>query len=138
MWLEIVPKNAAHPNEAWKFISFLASAQAQQILFESAIKERGLGQVPSNKAVAQLASQNPISSALVPGLSTAKTFYTASQTHDGATALNSRLIKYLEDAVNAIAKKQDAAKVVEILNLGFNQVLSAYRLVTPLPTPTPK
>ena len=96
-----------------------------------------MAQVPGNKAIAQLASQNPISSALVPGLSTAKTFYTASQTHDGSTALNSRLIKYLEDAVNAIAKKQDATKVVDTLNLGFNQVLSQYRLVNPLPTPRP-
>ncbi len=138
MWLETVPKNSAHPVEAWKFISYLASAQAQQALFDSGVKGRGVAQVPSNKAVSQIVSQNPVDAPLLTGLTTAKTFYTASLTHDGPTALNSRLIKYLEDAVNAIAKKQDPQKVVDTLNLGFNQVLAQYRLVTPLPTPTPQ
>lgn len=136
MWTEVVPKNAPHPTEAWKFVSFLASARAQQLLFESAVRERGLAQVPANKAVAQLASQNPFASALIPGLPNAKTFYTADYTRDNETALNSRLVKYLEDAVNAAAKKQDAEKIAQTLNAGFNQVLSQYRLVTPMPTPT--
>ena len=136
MWTEIVPKNTPHPQEAWKFVSYLASAKAQQLLFESAIKERNLAQIPANKAVAQIASQNPVNAALVPGLANAKTFYTATLTHDNETALNSRLIKYLEDAVNSTIKRQDPVKIVETLNLGFNQVLSQYRLVNPLPTPT--
>lgn len=136
MWIEIVPKNAPHPQEAWKFVSYLASAKAQQLLFESAIKERNLAQVPANKAISQLASQNPVDTALVAGLASAKSFYTGSLTHDNDTALNSRLIKYLEDAVNSTIKKQDPNKTLETLNLGFNQVLSQYRLVTPLPTPT--
>jgi len=136
MWIETVPKNAPHPQEAWKFVSYLASAKAQQLLFESAVKERNLAEVPANKAVSQLASQNPVDAALVTELPTAKTFYTGSLTHDNDTSLNSRLIKYLEDAVNSTAKKQDPAKTLETLGLGFNQVLSQYRLVTPLPTPT--
>jgi len=136
MWIETVPKNAPHPQEAWKFVSFLASAKAQQLLFESAIKERNLAQVPANKAVSALASQNPVNAPLVAGLASAKTFYTGSLTHDNDTALNSRLIKYLEDAVNSTIKRQDPNKTLETLNLGFNQVLSQYRLVTPLPTPT--
>ena len=136
MWIETVPKNAPHPREAWKFVSFLASAKAQQLLFESAVKERNLGEVPANKAVAQIASQNPVNAPLVAALATAKTFYTGSLTHDNDTALNARLIKYLEDAVNSTVKKQDPNKTLETLNLGFNQVLSQYRLVNPLPTPT--
>jgi ABC-type glycerol-3-phosphate transport system substrate-binding protein len=136
MWIETVPKNAPHPQEAWKFVSFLASAKAQQLLFESAVKERNLAQVPANKAVSALASQNPVNAPLVAGLASAKTFYTGSLTHDNDTALNSRLIKYLEDAVNSTIKRQDPNKTLETLNLGFNQVLSQYRLVTPLPTPT--
>lgn len=136
MWIETVPKNSPHPQEAWKLVSFLASAKAQQTLFESAVKERNLAQVPANKAVSQLASQNPVDAALVAGLASAKTFYTGSLTHDNDTALNARLIKYLEDAVNSTAKRQDPAKILETLSLGFNQVLSQYRLVNPLPTTT--
>ncbi|MBI1872249.1 extracellular solute-binding protein, partial [Candidatus Collierbacteria bacterium] len=133
---EVVPKNSPHPQEAWKFVSFLASAKAQQLLFESAVKERGSSQAPANKAVAALASQNPLTAALVSQAEKGKTFYTAGLTRDSSTGLNSRLIKYLEDAANAVAKRQDPTKAVETMKLGFNQVLSQYRLVTPLPTPT--
>lgn len=136
MWMEVVPKNAPHPQEAWKFISFLASAKAQQLLFETAVKERGSSQAPANKAVAALASQNPLTAAFISGAEKGKTFYTAGLTRDSSTGLNSRLIKYLEDATNAIAKRQDPVKAVDTMKLGFNQVLSQYRLVPPLPTPT--
>lgn len=137
MWVEIVPKTSTHPQEAWKFVAYLASAKTQQTLFETALKERGVAQVPTNKAAATAVATNPIAGALIGSLGTAKTFYTAGNTRDSSTALNSRLIKYLEDAVNATAKKQEASKIIETLNLGFNQVLSQYRLVNSLPTPTP-
>ncbi len=138
MWIEVVPKTSTHTQEAWKFMSYLASAKAQQLLFEAALKERGSAQVPTNKAAASQASSNPFAAPLVASLVSAKSFYTAGNTRDSSTALNSRLIKYLEDAVNASAKRQELTKVTETLNLGFNQVLSQYKLVTPLPTPTPQ
>lgn len=138
MWIEAVPKNAPHPQEAWKLVSFLASADAQQLLFESAIKNRNFAQIPANKAVARLVSQNPVDATLLSGLGNAKTFYTASMTHDNNTALNSRLIKYLEDAVNSISTRQDPTKVVDVVSQGFNQILSQYRLANPLPTLTPR
>jgi len=136
-WVEIVPKTSSHPQEAWKFVSYLASAKTQQLLFETALKERGSAQVPTNKAAASAVSANPLAGALIGSLTSAKTFYTAGDTRDSSTALNSRLIKYLEDAVNATAKRQESTKIIETLNLGFNQVLSQYRLANPLPTPTP-
>lgn len=137
MWVEIVPKTSSHPQEAWKFVSYLASAKAQQLLFETALKERGSAQVPTNKAAASAVVSNPVAGALIGSLTSAKTFYTASDTRDSSTGLNSRLIKYLEDAVNATTKRQESSKIIETLSLGFNQVLSQYRLVNPLPTPTP-
>lgn len=137
-WFEAVGKNSKHPAEAWKFVSFLASAKAQQILFDSATSEREFPQPPANKAVAALAQNNPVIAPFVTSLDTARTFYTASHTRDSKTALNSRLIKYLEDAVNAVAQNQDSVKSLETLNSGFIQVLSQYGLVAaPISTPTP-
>ena len=124
IWFEAVPKNAPHYKEAWQFLSFLSSAKAQQILFESAAKDRGVPQPPASKAVASLAQQNPILKPFINSLPTARTFYTASLTHDQPTGLNSRLIKYLEDAVNAISTSQQEDKVAAAMILGFNQVLS--------------
>jgi ABC-type glycerol-3-phosphate transport system substrate-binding protein len=137
-WFEAVGKNSKHPQEAWKFVSFLASAKAQQLLFDAAATDREFPQPPANKAVASQAQNNPIIAPYVSSLDTARTFYTAGNTRDSKTALNSRLIKYLEDAVNAVAQNQDAAKSLETLNSGFTQVLSQYGLVAaPTATPTP-
>jgi len=134
-WFEAVPKNSQHSQEAWRFLTYLSSAKAQQLLFESASRERGFSQAPAHKSVASIAQQNPISAPFVEALPTAQTFYTASLTHDSSTALNSRLIKYLEDAVNAYASNSNETnQVTDTLIKGFNQVLSQYRLVNPLPT----
>ncbi|HAI22895.1 TPA: hypothetical protein DCP77_02480 [Candidatus Collierbacteria bacterium] len=128
-WFEAVGKNSKHPQEAWKFVSFLASAKAQQILFDAATSDREFPQPPANKAVASLAQNNPVVSPFVTSFETAHTFYTASNTRDAKTALNSRLIKYLEDAVNAVSQNQDVVKALVTLNNGFAQVLSQYGLV---------
>jgi ABC-type glycerol-3-phosphate transport system substrate-binding protein len=138
IWFEGVAKNSKHPQEAWKFISFLASANAQQILFDAATVDRGYPQPPANKAVAAVASKNSVIAAYLSGMDNARTFYTASNTRDAKTALNFRLIKYLEDAVNSSARSQEMNKVLETLRSGFAQVLSQYGLVpTPALSPTP-
>ena len=88
--------------------------------------------------VAEIASKNPVLAPFVDSLNTAKTFYTASKTQDSKTALNSRLIKYLEDAINSTSTNQEDNKIVETLHNGFVQVLSQYGLVAaPPPSPTP-
>jgi len=128
-WFESVSKNSKHPQEAWKFLSFLASAKAQQVIFDAATTDREYPQAPANKAVASIAQSNLVIAPYVNSFDTARTFYTASSTKDSKTALNSRLIKYLEDAVNSTSQNQDTAKAMETLNSGFIQVLSQYGLV---------
>ncbi len=129
-WFEAVGKNSKHPQEAWKFLSYLSSAKAQQLLFDAATADRGFPQPPANKALGSVAQSNPVISAYLTSFDTARTFYSASGTRDSQTALNSRLIKYLEDAVNAASQNQDTAKAVNTLNSGFTQVLSQYGLVS--------
>lgn len=137
-WFEAVGKNSKHPQEAWKFVSFLASAKAQQLLFDTATADREFPQLPANKAIASLAQGNPFLAPFITSLDTARTFYTAGNTRDGKTAINSRLIKYLEDAVNAVAQNQEPRGALETLSNGFSQVLSQYGLVSPpISTTTP-
>jgi ABC-type glycerol-3-phosphate transport system substrate-binding protein len=137
-WFEAVSKNSKHPQEAWKFLSFLASAKAQQLLFDSATTDREYPQAPANKAIASTAQSNSVIAPYITSMDTARTFYTAGATHDSKTALNSRLIKYLEDAVNAVSQNQDTASALTALDSGFIQVLSQYNIVAaPTATPTP-
>lgn len=130
IWFETVSKETKYPQESWKFVSFLASANAQQVLFDSASTERSFPQSPANKVAASNAVKNPVIAPFATSMETASTFYTASMTRDSKTALNSRLIKYLEDAINSFALSQDGNKIVETLDSGFTQVLSEYGLVT--------
>ena len=137
IWFEAVPKNSSNPQEAWQFLTYLSSAQAQQLIFQSAATERGVSQPPANKGVYETARQNPLLAPYLDSFATAQTFYTASSTHDADTAINSRLIKYLEATVNAFASNEDSDSVIDSLNLGFNQVLSQYGLVKAITVPTP-
>jgi ABC-type glycerol-3-phosphate transport system substrate-binding protein len=138
MWFYGVSKNTKYPMESWKFISFLASANAQQILFDAATTDRGFPQPPANKAVAGIAEKNLVIAPFLSGMGNAKTFYTASLTRDSKTSLNARLIKYLEDAINSSVKNQEMNKILSTLNDGFIQVLSSYGLVAaPTAAPTP-
>ncbi len=130
VWFEGVARNSKHPKEAWTFLSYLSSAEAQQILFESAAKDREFPQPPAHKAVASIAQNNPVIAPYITSLETAKSFYTASNTQDSKTGLNSRLIKYLEDAINGITRNQEVPKTLEALNQGFKQVMGQYGLVS--------
>lgn len=137
-WVEGVPKNSKHSAAAWKLVKFLASTQAQQLLFTTASKERGFGQAPANKALAEQTINHPIIGPYVSSLSSAKTFYTTSLTHDGPTGINSRLIKYLQDAVNGFNQGNVAKQnLVDTLTQGFSQVLSQFGIITTTPSPTP-
>lgn len=134
-WVEGVSKNSKNPTEAWRFVQYLASSQAQQVLFDTATKTRGYSQAPANKALGSRVSSNPLVGPFVQQAATAKTFYTTSLTYDGDTGINSRLIKYLENAVNGTRENQNEDEIFETLSKGFYQVLSQYNLVTPTPAP---
>jgi len=136
-WVEAVPKGSTHPKEAWTLVKFLASSAAQQILFNSASTARGFGQAPANKSVAATAVTNPIIGPFIQMAPAASTFYTTSLTHDGPTGINSRLIKYLENAVNGYAEGQSEDSIIPMLQQGFYQVLSEYNVITPTPFVTP-
>lgn len=127
-WVEAVPKNAKNPQQAWQLIKYLSSTQAQQTIFQSATQVRGYAQPPSNKNLKNKISTNPLVSPVLEQLSSAQTFYTVGATHDGSTGINSRLIKYLEDALNALTKNPNDSQVMETLQKGFTQVLSQYQL----------
>lgn len=134
IWFEAVPQNSKHTKEAWQFLSYLSSASAQQLLFESAAQQREYPQSPLHNSLQTQVQQNAFVASFYNSLATARTYYTASDTSD--TRLNSRLIKYLEDALNTLSKNQEEKTTFETLTLGFNQVLSQFGLATPLPTKT--
>ena len=138
VWFEGVPKNSKFPKEAWTFLDYLSSAKAQQLLFDNAGKDREFPQAPAHKSLSATAQNNPYVAPFIQSIDTAKTFYTASDTRDSSTSLNSRMIKYLEDAVNGFSLNQQVSKTLETMAGGFRQVLSQYGLITLSPTAVPR
>ena len=127
-WVEAVPKSNENTQISWQLLKFLASSNAQQTLFQSANQARGYAQPPANKNLQNQIATNPLVAPVVQQASSAQTFYTTGTTHDGETGINSRLIKYLEDALNALSKNPNDEQVISTLQNGFNQVLSQYQL----------
>ena len=130
IWFEAVPRGSKNPKEAWLFLDYLSSAKAQQLLFEAAAKDREFPQAPAHKSLSSIAQNNPFVAPFSQAIDTAKTFYTASDTRDSKTSLNSRLDKYLEDAINGIALGQNITQTLDTLSKGFNQVLVQYGLIS--------
>jgi multiple sugar transport system substrate-binding protein len=128
-WFEAVPKNSKNQKEAWQFLNFLSSAKAQQLLTDSAISQRGFPQAPANTSASTTYATNDFIKTYSDSFATSRTFYTASLTQDSETNINSQLIKYLEDAINSLARGQDNRQVFETLGLGFQQILSRYGIV---------
>lgn len=129
-WVEAVPKSSKNAQLSWQLLKFLASANAQQTLFQSSNQARGYAQPPANKNLQNEIAANPSVAPVVQQASSTQTFYTTGSTHDGSTGINSRLIKYLEDALNALSKNPNDDEAISTLQNGFDQVLSQYQLNT--------
>ncbi len=127
-WVEAVPKSSKNSQLSWQLLKFLASTNAQQSLFQSANQVRGYAQAPANKNLQNQIATNPLVAPVVQQTSSTQTFYTTDSTHDGTSGINSRLIKYLEDALNALGKNPNDDEAISTLQNGFNQVLSQYQL----------
>lgn len=123
-WGESVTRSSQHPDEAWKFIKFLSSQETLQKLYASASQIRSFGEPYPLQSLASLIQTDPIVSAVVNQGPNYTSWYLASRTHD--EGLNDEMIKYYEDAVNAINEGSSVLNVVKTLDSGVQQVLSRY------------
>ena len=132
-WVEGVPRTLL-TQEAWKLVKFPPHPKLNSFF---------LTPQPNNEASARLQLTKPCQHYCYKSNSrpfcypsrNRQNFYTTSLTHDGTTGINSRLNKYLEDAINSHLSGANEASAVTTLQQGFYQVLSQYNLVSITPTP---
>jgi len=123
-WAEGVNTQGKNKDASWKLIKFLSSAEAMKKMYSQQSTIRAFGEPYSRVGLANELAGQPL---LVPFLAdapNAEGSYLSSYTHDNG--LNDQLIKYYEDAVNAILSGRQAADVLGTLNLGTAQVLRQY------------
>jgi multiple sugar transport system substrate-binding protein len=125
-WVEGVAKRSQHSKEAWQFLQFLSSQESLQELYQAQSQLRLFGELYPYPAMANLLTGNSLVAPFINQAAKAKTWYLCSRTFDNG--LNDRMIKYFEDAVNAVNNQGSASEVLKTTSQGVAQLLSQYDL----------
>ncbi len=131
-WVEGVAKTSKHPKEAWQFVKFLTSSEAEKLFYQEASKIRLFGEPYSRVDLAGELVNDPIAGAFVSQGPYYKSWYLSSNTMDGG--INDETIKYFEDAINSTLAGGDPQGALQTVQSGVKQVLEKYTKPVPVPT----
>lgn len=125
-WVEGVSNKSKNKEAAWKFLKHMSSPEILKRFYASASDIRSFGEIYPRQDMAAELEGDQLVGAYVLDAPQAKGWYMASFTHDNG--LNDQVIKYYEDAVNAMLSGQSADKALAPVVSGMNDILSRYRL----------
>ncbi len=131
-WAEAVSKNSKNPAEAWRFVKFLTSEQAQRLAYQQASQIRLFGEPYSLASLAPELTGDPAVGAFVAQGPIYKYWYLSSNTFD--SGINDEMIKYWEDGINATLGGTDPQVALQTVDQGVKQVLDKYTKPQPAPT----
>lgn len=123
-WGEAVSSKSKNPSEAWKFIKFLTSVQAQRLMYREASQIRLFGEPYSLVSLQPELVNDPLVGAVVGQGPSYKFWYLASNTFDNG--INDQMIKYFEDGINATLAGTDPQIVIQTVAKGVTQVLNDF------------
>lgn len=125
-WVEGVSQKSENSKQAWEFLSYLSSKEVLQKIYQAESQTRLFGEIYPRADMANLLSDNPLLIPFVNQVVQAKTWYLCSRTFDNG--INDRMIKYFEDAVNAVNSGKSSTDVLDTTAQGVSQLLSQYGL----------
>jgi len=123
-WVEAVSKNSKHQAEAWEFLKYLSSKEVMQKLYQAQSSLRLFGEPYSRVDLAASLKGQPLVGAFVEQAPYAQSWYLSSRTGDNG--LNDQVIKYYEDAVNAVNLGEDPLAALTTASQGIAQILRQY------------
>lgn len=127
-WVEGVSAKSKHQSQSWQFIKYLTGREAVTKLYTEAAKSRLFGEPYALEELGSSLIGDPYVGAFIKQAAVAKSFPLSSRTFDNG--INDKLIKYLEDAVNGLAKGSSPQSVLQTVTAGFHQVLGSYGLTS--------
>lgn len=128
-WIEGVSSKSKYQAASWEFLKYLSSASTMQKLYAEEVKYRKLfGEAYSRVDLGKTLADNPYLASLISEVSTMQSFYSASRTYDGDAGLNTRLIKYLKDAVNSLSSGTSIETALKTVDNGFKQVFTDWKI----------
>jgi len=135
-WVEGVSTKSKSQAAAWSFVKYLTSRDTVTKLYAEAAKARLFGEPYARIDLGSSLATDPYVGAYISEAPTAKSFPLASRTFDNG--INDKLIKYVEDAVNAVGQGTAPTQALDTASQGFAQVLGSYGLSVPAaPKTTP-
>lgn len=124
-WVEGVSKKSPNQDAAWKFVKYLSGKETMEKLYKTESDLRLFGEPYSRRELGDLLKDSKYVGAFVQQAQAAKSGYLSSDTHDNG--INDKIIKYFEDAVNAVnSGKSDSKQALETASQGVSQVLNQY------------
>lgn len=127
-WVEGISEKSKFKKQAAEFLKFLTSRETMTKLYLEESKVRLFGEPYARKDMASLLSNDPYAGPYINQAKDARSFPLASRTFDNG--LNDRMMKYVENAVNAMTTGSSPQQELDTVTSGFSQVLSSYGLVT--------
>jgi len=133
-WAEGVSAASKNQEVAWKLLKFLSSKDMLQKFYQDAATKtpRSFGEIYPRADMGSLLAGDPFVGAFVSDAPKAKSWYMSSRTFDNG--INDKIIKYVEDAINALVEGQPKGEVLGVAQQGINQVLQTYNVPTAVST----
>ncbi len=122
-WGEAVSVQSKHKDEAWKFVKYLTSPEAQKLMYKTASEIRLFGEPYSRVDLGAELINDPLVGAFVKQGPIYKSWFLASNTWDNG--LNDQMIKYWEDAVNT-SLRGSIEQALPTLSAGVNATIQKY------------
>jgi multiple sugar transport system substrate-binding protein len=113
---------------AWQLIEFLSQKETLRRFYQHASSSPGrlFGEPFSRVDLADQLTGDPYVGAYIKQAPSAKSWFLSSRTFDNG--LNDQIIKYYEDAINAVRQGEDAADALVATEQGITQVFSRFNL----------
>ncbi len=127
-WVEGVSSHTDKTKQAaaWKLLSFLNQKEVLRDLYAAASKERLFGEMFARTDMADQLKTDPYMSGFLSQATDAKTWFLNSRTFDNGP--NDKIIKYYEDALNAVDSNETLDKALETAEQGIAQIVTQYKL----------
>lgn len=123
-WAEGVNNKSKNKDASWLFLKHLSSPDVLRKFYNDASQYRAFGEIYPRIDMASELQGNELVGAYTEDAPLARSWSMASFTHDNG--LNDQVIKYYEDAINAVLAGSSVEKALEPAALGITSVLGKY------------
>lgn len=123
-WVEGVGEKSKVKDEAWDFVKYLSQRETMEKLYQEEAKVRLFGEPYSRVDMASKLTGDQYAGVFVEQAPQARSGYLSSRTFDNG--INDKMIKYFEDAVNAVNAGTSAKEALATAAQGVAQISAQY------------